>query len=464
MAMSKKGFAALIDASIYEAKNIKLQSKSVAEKLYLDSEKEKIEENTEYVYSRYMGMLVSSKIGRLYAILSSPAHSRILSMSSEEVEEYRSEKVSEVSGEINRLMLSMEVAKSDMEKSLTKEKVEALIEEQGKLKEMSSDELKSYVIAKLGLDSSNEEVSFDGKEETIVLENICKDKDTLSNFIEMMKEHRSLEREVKSIRSEQIIIYNDLLAGNVKSDISIDDLFSEESLTSLQSKIADYLKDIVDAESNIKRDFSSKMRKAYSEIKSSDYKYSNKNDIVPYGDGVLDVFKEMIPERTYELASLQNEEWLRLNKKIFKTSEVNTKIAGLCMEIDETKGVIESCVRDWYKTNYYSNSAFGPISSRISGKFEYSLGAKNALSEFINYGTWPNESDIASLKLSVKLNKAEAEKSIIYAEQIKERLTRLYNDSLDVKKKELEKLEKKMTDLVGNWKSPVILSIINGVK
>ena len=62
------------------------------------------------------------------------------------------------------------------------------------------------------------------------------------------------------------------------------------------------------------------------------------------------------------------------------------------------------------------------------------------------------------------MNKIESEKSIIYAEQIKERLSRLYNNSLDEKKEKLEELEKSMTDLVGNWKNPVILSIINDIK
>lgn len=462
MVMSKKGFADIIELSIREYENICLQSRNIVEKIY-SSEKEKIEENVEYKYNKCMEKLAMSKMKRLYSILSQPARLRILSMSDEEVEEYRNDKNSEVTSEINRLMLNMEVAKTDMEKTLTKEKVEALIEEQSKLKEMSIDELKTYLITKLELDVSDE-TSFDGNEETEVLEKISKDKDTLSKFLDMMKEHRTLEREVKAIRNEQIIIYNDLIAKNVKSELSIDEIFNEESLTNLQSMIADCLKEIVDLEGEIKKDFSSKIKKAYYEIKSFDYKYSKENEIKPYSNEALEIFKKIIPTRTYELAKLQNDEWNRLNKKIFKTSEVNSKIAVLSMEIDETKALIDTYIREWYKDTYYNNSIFGPISSRANGKFEYSLGAKYALDELVNYGVWPSEKDISTLKLSIKLNKTESEKSIIHAEQIKERLTRLYNDSLDEKKKKIEELEKKMTDLVGNWKNPIILSIINDIK
>ena len=134
------------------------------------------------------------------------------------------------------------------------------------------------------------------------------------------------------------------------------------------------------------------------------------------------------------------------------------------MEIDDTKNLIDSFIRDWYKNAYYNNSLFGPVSSRASGKFEYSLGAKNCIDDFINLGVWPEEKDINSLKLCLKLNRIEAEKSIIYAEQIKERLTRLFNVSLDNKKKELEDLDKKITLKFGNWKNDVILSIVNEVR
>ena len=113
---------------------------------------------------------------------------------------------------------------------------------------------------------------------------------------------------------------------------------------------------------------------------------------------------------------------------------------------------------------YYNNSLFSPVSSRASGRFEYSLGAKNSLDEFINLGVWPEEKDINALKLCLKLNRVEAEKCIIYAEQIKERLTRLFNVSLDSKKKELEDLEERITAKFGNWKNDVILSIVNELK
>lgn len=463
MAMNKKGFADIIESSISEYNNLCLQSRMISERIYSSSGEGKIEENTEYKYNKCMEKLAMSKMKRLYAILAQPARTRILSMSNKEVEEYRNDKSSELASEINRLMLSMEVSKSDSEKVSSKEKVEILIEQQNKLKAMSVDELKSYVISKLELDVL-EETTFDGNEETEVLEKISKDQLILSKFGKMMEEHRMLEKEIRAIRSEQIIIYNDLISRNVKSELSIDEIFSEESLSNLQQTIASHLNIIVDLESGVKRDFGSKTRKAYYEIKSHDYKYSKGNATNPYSEEVLKMFEKMIPMRTYELARLQNEEWNRLNKKIFRTFEINEKIAVLSLEIDKTKDLIDGYIREWYKNTYYNSSILGPISSRASGKFEYSLGAKYALDEFVNYGVWPTEKEIAILKTSVKLNKIESEKCIIYAEQIKERLSRLYNSSLDEKKEKLEELEKSMTDLVGNWKNPVILSIINDIK
>ncbi len=463
MTMSKKGFADLIESSICEYENVESQSRKFAEKLCSSSTKEVIDGNVEYKYNSCMAKLSTSKMKRLYAILAKPAKDRILSMPNSEVEEYRNDKSLENTNEINRLMLNIEVAKTDAEKVSSKEKVELLIEEESKLKEMSVDQLKRYLITKLGLDMLDEK-SFDGKEETEVLEKISKDQDTLSKFIKMVQEHRALEREVRAMRSEQIIIYNDLIARNVKLELSIDEIFSEEALTNLQSTIAGCLGIVSDLESGIKRDFSSKTRKAYNEITSLDYKYIKGSDVYPYNEESISVFERVIPTRTCELARLQNEEWNRLSKKIFKTSEVNEKIAMLSIEIDKTKSLIDEYIREWYKNTYYNSSILGPISSRSNGKFEYSLGAKYALDEFVNYGVWPSEREISTLRLSIKLNKVELEKSVIHAEQIKERLSRLYNSVLDEKKEKIEELEKTMTALVGNWKNPVILSIINDMK
>lgn len=462
MVMNKKGFADIIESSISEYKSLCEASMRVSEKIY-SSKEEKLEENIEYKYNKCMEKLAMSKMKRLYGILAKPARLRIASMSEEDVEEYRNDKYSEITSEINRLMLSMEVSRKDSEKASSKEKVELLIEEQKELKTMTIDELKTYLISKLELDMLDER-AFDGNEETEVLEKISKDQLTLSKFVKMMEDHRKIEREVKAIRSEQIIIYNDLVSKNVKMELSIDEIFSEESLTTLQSTIAKCLETVADLESGIRKDFSSKTKKAYYEMKSHDYKYSKGNATTPYNEEVIRLFEKMIPSRTCELARLQNEEWIRLNKKIFRTLEVNEKITALSIEIDKTKDLIDSYIREWYKNTYYNSSLLGPISSRTNGKFEYSLGAKYALDEFVNYGVWPSEKDIATLKLSIKLNKIESEKSIIYAEQIKERLSRLYNSSLEEKKIILEELENSMTDLVGNWKNPVILSIINDIK
>lgn len=452
MALDKKGFAEIIESAINECKCISEYNRNFAQNAYLSND------NVEY---KYMEKLAISKMQRLYSILSTPAYKRIISMTDKEIEEYRSDKVSELTSSINRLMLAMEVSRNDMENTGIKEKIDNLINEQNTLKEMTTEVLRNYVIESLGINSKEKNISFDGEGETEVLQNIIKDKETLSNFINMVNDYRKLEKEVKGIRAEQIIIYNDLINGNVKSDISLDELFNEESLKNLQATIAEKIKEITGYEINIKKDFGSKTKKSYYKIKSDEYKTKN---VLPYEKGILECFEEIVPSRTLELARLQNEEWLRLNKKVFKTSEVNSTLAILCMEIDDTKNLIDSFIRDWYKNAYYNNSLFGPVSSRASGKFEYSLGAKNCIDDFINLGVWPEEKDINSLKLCLKLNRIEAEKSIIYAEQIKERLTRLFNVSLDNKKKELEDLDKKITLKFGNWKNDVILSIVNEVR
>lgn len=461
MSLNKKEFAKVFSSSLEEADVVKKNTKNIAENLYLSSEK--IEDNLEYRYTRYMEKLVASKMKRLYSILSVPARKRILSMSDNEVEEYRNEKISELSSEINRLMFSIEVSKTEIEKKNAKEKVEMLMLEQNRIKDIRIEDLKKDIISKLNLTVENK-ILYDFNEETAVLENITKDKDTLTKFFNMFDDYKKLEREIKTIRGEQIIIYNDLIANNVKSEYSIDELFSEESLTGIQKTIAECLTDVVDAESRIKKDFGSKMKKSYSSIKSYDYKYSKSNDVLPYAKNALENLKDMMLERNYEFAILQNEEWIRLNSKIFKTTDVNERIASLSMEIDETKSLIDLDIRKHYEEKYSNNSLFGPISSRANGKFEYSLGAKDALTGFIKYGVWPTESEINSLKLAIKLNKIESEKSIIYAEQIKERMSRLYNDSVKAKKKELEDLENRMIELVGNFKNEVILNILNEVR
>ena len=457
MSLDKKGFAEIVESAINECKKITEQNKSLVTSAYLSTSQDDIS----YKHNKYMKKLALSKIERLYSILSAPAYSRIISISDSGVETYRTDKIAELTSLLNRLMLAMEVSIDEVEKITIKTKIDSLIEEQNNLKEMTTEQVRKYVIDKLGLEIQSGDDSFDGEEETNVLQNIIKDHDSLTRFTSMVDEYRKLEKEIKEIRTEQIIIYNELINRNIKEDISIDELFDETTLESLQSRIAEKIQEINETESNLKKDFANKTKKTYYKIKSDEYKTL---DVLPYEKGVLEMFESIIPSRTLELALLQNEEWVRLNKKVFKTTEVNNTLAILSMEIDDTKNLIDSFIRDWYKNAYYYNSLFGPVSSRASGKFEYSLGAKNCLEDFITLGVWPEESDIDSLKLCLKLNRIEAEKSIIYAEQIKEKLKRLFNSSLDRKKNELQDLDERITAKFGNWKNEVILSIINEIK
>lgn len=450
MSLDKKGFAKLVENAI--------------EELYITTYNNPVvnKDDRVYKYNKCMKKLIRSKMNRLYSILSLPAYSRIMSVSNKELEEYRSDKLSELESSINRLMLAMEVSYNNSEKTDVKEKIEVLVEEQTRFREMNVETLRKYLIDKLNIvvDSDNE--SFDGKEETLVLENIIKDDNTISDFLSMQKEYSDLEREIKTIRAEQVIVYNDLLNNNIKGEISIDELFDENSLTDLQKTISQKITEISDLEINIKNHFGSKAKKMYSKLLSNEYK-DNLN-VLPYENGLLDVFEEMIPSSTIELARLQNEEWCRLNKKVFKTIEVSTTMAMLSDEIDDTKELINSYIREWYKNAYYNNSLFGPISSRASGKFEYSLGAKTCLCDFISSGIWPSDKDVDDLKLCLRLNRVEAEKSVIYAEQIKERLSRLFTNELNKKKEELSNLEDKINKKYGNWNNETILSIINEIK
>lgn len=457
MSLEKKGFAEIVESAINECKKITEQNKSLVTSAYLSTSQDDIS----YKHNKYMKKLALSKIERLYSILSAPAYSRIISISDSGVETYRTDKIAELTSLLNRLMLAMEVSIDEVEKITIKTKIDSLIEEQNNLKEMTTEQVRKYVIDKLGLENVNGDDSFDGEEETNVLQNIIKDHDSLTRFTSMVDEYRKLEKEIKEIRTEQIIIYNELINRNIKEDISIDELFDETTLESLQSRIAEKIQEINETESNLKKDFANKTKKTYYKVKSDEYKTL---DVLPYEKGVLEMFESIIPSRTLELALLQNEEWVRLNKKVFKTTEVNNTLAILSMEIDDTKNLIDSFIRDWYKNAYYYNSLFGPVSSRASGRFEYSLGAKNCLEDFITLGVWPEENDIDSLKLCLKLNRIEAEKSIIYAEQIKEKLKRLFNSSLDCKKNELQDLDERITAKFGNWKNEVILSIINEIK
>lgn len=461
MDLNKKGFAELVEACIGECTTIRFESNYAIGELYLLSRRENNKEDNKCNYYKYMSKLVESKLDRLYKKLSNHAYSRMMNMSDAEITNYKEEKTLGISNEINRLMISIEVSKNNEEKSNIKDKVEALLEEQSLLKQMEINELREYITMKLKLDieetSKNENIS----EETFVLENITKDDETFANFFNMLKKYRGLEKEIKTIRGEQVIIYNDMLSSNVKAEMSIDELFDEESLTKLQLKTAKVLECITNVDFKIKKMFSSKTQNAYNKLKSLEYKYDSDGKTNPYEEKYLDLYDDIISPRIYELAKLQNNEWEMLNKKIFKTVDVNSRIAVLCMEIDDTKKIIDNEIRNWYKETYYNNSAIRAISSRASGKFEYSLGAKDALSSFIEDGIWPSEEEIASLKLAIKLNRIELEKTVIYAEQIKERFRRIYNSSLELKKKELLDLEKEMKDLVGNWKNPIILSIIN---
>jgi len=164
MSLDKKGFAEVIDSAIIECKNISSYNKNLVLNENVSSD------SVEYKYNKCIEKLTLSKVKRLYSILSVPAYLRIMSMPDKELREYKEDRINELGSNINRLMLALEVSRNDSEKAIVKKKIEVLVEEQSRLKEMTCEIVRKYVIDKLDLNTSNSDVSFDGKDETIVLQ------------------------------------------------------------------------------------------------------------------------------------------------------------------------------------------------------------------------------------------------------------------------------------------------------
>ena len=105
MSLDKKGFAEIIENAISECRTISINSRTFNANAHLTDETD----NVGSKYNRYIEKLTLSKIKRLYSILSAPAYQRIISMDDKEIEEYRNDKLLELSSSINRLMLAIEV-------------------------------------------------------------------------------------------------------------------------------------------------------------------------------------------------------------------------------------------------------------------------------------------------------------------------------------------------------------------
>ena len=164
--------------------------------------------------------------------------------------------------------------------------------------------------------------------------------------------------------------------------------------------------------------------------------------------------------RLYEKIVLETSEYKRLNEKTFKTKEVEERIFELKNEIANSKNELNMFIRKYYGDYYKNNDVYKPISSRVDGKFVYALGYQN-LNNFVEYGIWPTKEDIENIKFTRTLNKKTADDAIIKIELAKVKYANLYNEAVINKNARLAFIEDKMTKLVGNWKNPMILNLID---
>ena len=467
--MTKKEFGEYVENSIAECKEAYSSAREVTEKMYSDAIRENagqsavgvyvLEGNPDYMYHKYMERLSLSKLDRLYSLLKELTRERINLVSNEEAEAYKEDKLGEIKEEINRRMLKFESLKDEMARLVAKDAIDELIVEQKRLRTASADDIKISLIDRLGVSRRTLPIEPMEKDEAQVLANIAKDKKTLSKFFELLEEYRSLQSEVKTIGIERVIIARDLIPVNMNfslSDIDENKLFSEETFNKIQKQISAYIQRAVDEESVEEDNFSKSASEYYYSLKPIDYKYSTET---PHNEKALKHFRKMLPERIYELAMLQNQEWVRLHNKVFKTNEITTRIVGLSSEIDETKETIVENIIESYKKHYGENDVYASISTRTNGKLEYALG-RESLDDFYSSGVWPTKEQISMLKRARELNKKEAEKCVLRVQVAKEKFSGLQEKALESKSGKIEKVKKQMTELVGNWENPTILSII----
>ena len=414
MAIGKEEFVDYITNAIVEAKHIHDASKT----------KEKGE------YNKYVQKMSQDKVEKLYSTIREVIENRVIESDDKEIEKYRELKLNEINSEINKCMIVLENSDLAIQKNI-QERIEKLMKKQSELKD-KFEEIKS----------------------NNTLDKIYKDRDTLDKFFGLVEEYKDIKSELKMLQAERFIIAKDLVPENMDY-IDVTNLLSDDRLNNLESVIRRYIIMSQSEEENEKNNFSSKAKKVYFSTLQSDEK--------PISLKVLNVLKDKIEKhspRIYEKAVLQIEELDRLNSKTFKTDEVNNRINELKYEIGITKSEINKIIRDSYKDYYAGNNVYKPNSTRINGKFIYELGYEN-LNDFFEFGIWPADEQIESLRVTRKLNQKEAEKAIIRIELVKSKYTSLYNEVVQNKEARLVLIEDKLTKLVGNWKTDDVSKLIN---
>lgn len=458
--MKKLEFAKLLELAIDECINITNMAKEKGEELF-NSINDGLDDNPEYKYYLYLKKLSYSKMERLYLMLSVPTYSRVNSMDASSVLEYQKEKEDELSALIKRNILDMERSTSDSEKRKLKSEIEDLIEKQKKIRNLDVEGIKSYILSMLGIskdtETKYEEISKcdTTSDEAKILKNITESKDTLNKFFKIVKDYNELRNELSSLDIEESILLSDVT--------SCDDGFTSiETLDKMASEMKDYLQKLSIHDMDVKNNLNKEMGHAFYNLISTGYHHMTTLDeiVLPYDFNSLDMMKSKLSDSLIEQAKLQNEEWKRLNEKLFKTEDVNRRIYQLSIEIDLTKSEIDKMIREWYKKSFVDNDIYSVTSNRVNGYLKYSLGAKEHLKNFIDNGEWPSEGEIALIEQARVLKKEETEVKLLRIANVKEQLETTYKDRRDKIERKLIKTEKSLTDLVGNYKDSSIMGII----
>ena len=274
-------------------------------------------------------------------------------------------------------------------------------------------------------------------------------------FFKIVKDYNELRNELSSLDIEESILLSDVT--------SCDDGFTSiETLDKMASEMKDYLQKLSLHDMDVKNNLNKEMGRAFYNLISTGYHHMTTLDeiVLPYDLNSLNMMKSKLSDSLIEQAKLQNEEWKRLNEKLFKTEDVNRRIYQLSIEIDLTKSEIDKMIREWYKKTFVDNDIYSVTSNRVNGYLKYSLGAKEHLKNFIDNGEWPSEGEIALIEQARVLKKEETEVKLLRVANVKEQLETTYKDRRDKIERKLIKTEKSLTDLVGNYKDSSIMGII----
>ena len=137
----------------------------------------------------------------------------------------------------------------------------------------------------------------------------------------------------------------------------------------MASEMKDYLQKLSLHDMDVKNNLNKEMGRAFYNLISTGYHHMTTLDeiVLPYDLNSLNMMKSKLSDSLIEQAKLQNEEWKRLNEKLFKTEDVNRRIYQLSIEIDLTKSEIDKMIREWYKKTFVDNDIYSVTSNRVNG-------------------------------------------------------------------------------------------------